>query len=317
MRKTLIIAISFMILFMSAGCFNSSYPKTDLQIKEDCLKIQPIQSNLVELKGFKINSKKVETSSFIVNATISLITDKETVQAEVLMNYKKHEKIWYVDTTEIKILEVLTTIIPTIDSVKQKLMNYPLLLDVYEAFDLHAPLSISHQIYTNKGRMDFTYTKQGHHELFSYETNGKVTAIYDLNKRWQLKVSNDYYAETTVWSGEYELIKGTLKDFVYVITQRIPLSLTGDCKMTGNGISEATECNVFGYFTINGKDYRIEGIRDPQVEHPNTRNLIFKYGAADDQYLGVKIFFIDDYGSITYVFAGIINDEIADLIRLD
>ncbi|KAF0227214.1 MAG: hypothetical protein FD179_311 [Erysipelotrichaceae bacterium] len=317
MKKHILIGISLIVIFVITGCTGSTYPRTDQQIEGDCLKIQPIQSNLVELRDFEINSKYIGEEIFVVKATITLKTDLEVVKAEVIMNYKKHDKVWYVDTSDIKINEVVTTQIPNIDLVKQKLATFKLLLEEYDAHSLLIPVTVTDQPYDNSGKIIFSFFQEGDKENWIYKTEGKVTAIYDLNKRWQLSINNDVYSEATIWEGNYELLRWNTPNQIGVPDIRVPLTLFGECKMTRNGTNVITDCQVAGKFTIDGTVYEIAGIMNPKLDKPNTRNIVFKYGVAENQYIGISIDFFEENGQMYHNLNGLIGNEYAFVLRIN
>ena len=111
MKKIILILLAS--LMMMSGCTSEKLPKSDEEIQADCLKIQEIQSNLIELVSFKVNTRAFEGDYFVVKSTIELLTEKDDVKADVLMKYKKHTNTWFVDYSEINMISVISTEMPS------------------------------------------------------------------------------------------------------------------------------------------------------------------------------------------------------------
>jgi len=309
MRKNLILLMAVLIIGLGlSACTGVKNPKTTAEIQADCLKIQPIQSNLTELTSFKVDSTSLSTDLFVAQVTIELKTLKETVKAKVTMNYKKFKETWYVDTSEIKII---TATISDLDSLKAqaalKIADNLLKAGHYDgtAFQNAPVITLTKNL--GDGILTTTFVREGAHGFWTNKVEGTINGTYDLNQGWTFALGDNTYTETSHWAGNYEL-----KHFVYngdtpTLDDSFPLILTGSLRLDVDAQgNETVISDLIAEFIINGKSIFANGNVDWLRDAPNTRGIVFHYGAGASQTITLLCEFDESMNFEPY-FTGTVN----------
>jgi len=284
MRKIGLILVAVFLVSLT-GCSDDKFPKSDDEIQADCLNIQAIQSNLVELVSFTIDYRSFIGEDFIVKVKIDLLTDNEEVKADVIMNYKKHNNTWFVDTSEIIITAVISSKLPDESLAKSVLTGENLWSYQYErGVDDQNAMTFNLDQNTGDGTITYHFTQYGGSLIWSWQNEGTVQLSYDLNKHWVPTIKDQTYTETMDWNGIYRMdfytTPGT--DMPDPINFTLTGSLTLAVDTQGN---ETVMGQVLGQFSINGTEYRVEGEIDRVTENyfkPNSRRIRFVYGNTDE-----------------------------------
>lgn len=284
MRRIMIILMVAILVTLS-GCNEDKFPKSDDEIQADCLKIQAVQSSLVELVSFEIDYRSFNGEYFIVKVKIDLLTDYEEVKADVVMNYKKHNNTWFVDTSEIIITAVISSKLPDESLARSVLTAEELLPYQYGrgVVDQNA-MTLNLDQNTGDGTITYHFSQDGGNLLWTWKNEGTVLLTYDLNKRWVPTNQDQTYTETMDWDGVYRMdfytTPGTDTPDPIAIT--LTGSLTLDVDAQGD---EMISGNLVGQFTISGTEYNVEGVIDRVTENyykPNTRGIRFVYGSDNE-----------------------------------
>jgi hypothetical protein len=295
MRRSVIILMVAILVTLS-GCTEDKFPKSDDEIQADCLEIQAIQSNLVELVSFAIDSRSFNGEYFIVKTKIDLLTDQEEVKADVVMKYKKQNNTWVVESSEIIITAVLSPQLPSESLVRSVLKGQDLLPYQYGrgVVDQNA-MTINLEQNFEDGTIAYHFAQDGSNLIWSWKNEGTVLLTYDLNKQWVPSIQDQTYTETMDWNGIYRMdfytTPGTDMPEPIVIT--ITGTLTQNADTQGN---ETVSGILMGKFTIDGYDYLVEGKIDRVTENqykPNTRRIRFVYG-SDNEALTMYVSFYED-----------------------
>jgi len=294
MRRSMMILMVAILVTLS-GCTEDKFPKSDDEIQADCLKIQPIQSNLVELVSFAIDSRSFNGDYFIVKAKIDLFTDKEEVKADVVMKYKKYNNTWYVESSEIIIKNVLTANLPNESLVKSVLVAENLMQIPYDSGMVPNLLNTTLDQNPGDGTITHHFSQDGGNLLWTWKNEGTVLLTYGLNRRWVPSILEQIYTETMNWNGIYKMTFYTAPgmDPIAPITITITGSMTLDVNAQG---SETATSTVVGQFTINGIDYVVDGVIDNVTESdykPNARRIRFVYENTGEA-LTILVSFVQD-----------------------
>jgi hypothetical protein len=283
MRITIIILIAAILVSLT-GCRTEKFPKSDDEIQADCLKIQAIQSNLVELVSFTIDYRSFIGEDFVVKGKIDLLTDNEEVKADVTMTYKKYNNTWYVDTSEINITAVISSKLPDESLAKSVLTAENMLALSYDSGMYQNDLNVTLDQNSGNGTITYRFTHDGSNLVWSWKNEGTAVLTYDLNRRWVPTIQDQTYTETMDWNGIYRMdfytTPGT--NMPDPITITITGTLTQNVDAQGN---ETISGNLVGQFTINGIDHNVEAEIDRVTESyykPNTRRIRFVYGNSDE-----------------------------------
>ena len=280
MRKMKILLILLMVGLLTgiSGCSKNQNPKTNAQIQADVLNLQPIASNLKTLISFTIDSTNLTADLFTVNGTIEFESNNGNMKVQYTLGYTHHNKIWYSNTSEIKVLSLTSDQLPTTDqALAQVKPNYEYIFDAQHF--LSAP-NITMDAYAGKGTTVFHYSLQGAHDVWSSTVTQTLEATYDLNSGWKWNVTEETFTETTNWAGTYHYqIWAMVEGSPTMVDEPTALVITGSItqNIDAQGVETLTN-TVIAKFTLDGTDYVMPAVLNPDQQYPTSRFLRFNYG---------------------------------------
>jgi len=262
--KKLSCVLMVVLLLSISGCVSKKNPRTDAEIQADCLNLSEIKDNLVSMNSFTIISTSLDGDVFHANVEISLETDGETVMAEVPMTYMKAGTQWVLSDPVIGISSVTSNDAPTPSSA-YALMADDLYINFYDGKYFQKSLDTSVAQTFAFGSAIFEFIGEGSNEIWSNHHEGAIVVSYTLADRWHLVLTEQSYSETTDWSGTW-LINGKT---TIVITGTISIGRDSSGK-------ESIVSTLVGKYTLNGVDYEVAGIVNPDKNGSSTRHVIFR-----------------------------------------
>ena len=315
MKKRFLIGLALMIIL--TGCMSTKNPVSNKKLQEDCLAIQAIHNNLIEMISFKVDSTAAISDSFVARVIIDFKTELDTVSSKVIMHYKRHDQSWYLNSNEIVILSVESEAMPTAEMVKEKAQTINSLYNKYEAYSFMDDFKVTEKSSTGNGIVTFDFSIEGSEDYWSYHSEGTIEASYKLGQRWTYAVIKDHYSETTDWSGTYHIYpNNTFVDEGWVDPDMIEMTVIGSCTQAADekGNNEIS-CDLSG--SMNGKGVHYQGVYG-QFDHTrpvlNSRAVLF--GADDTMILELGMAFS---GGIPYkdtYFFGSINGQVAAVHKI-
>jgi len=285
MKKQLILLITIMILgFGLNGCTASKNPKTDNQIKNDALAIQPVKSSLILMKSCTIESTNLTSDAFTALVTVKMTTTDDTLQVLVTLNYKKYEKTWYVDTYDTLVQKVETSFYPSAPAVLDLLGSDQILSVAHDGMHLLQPIKAVLDPVDGSGKLTYAFSQDGGNASWVNRLEGSAEANYGLGKRWILSITTQSYTETMDWSGTYTIWPNRYDNEDYTRYDPFTLKITGTVGLTDDGKGHVeTTSTLMGKFTIDGIPYEVAGLVKTDVTKMNTRTIVFPYGTKGDQ----------------------------------